>query len=76
MFGVAKEIFGNRIVEVDLENNQPVSVAVLKSLLESQKPALHDIGTYMIAANNNYASDSDILCDTDEVAIIPPVIGG
>ena len=76
MFGVAKEIFGNRIVEVNVENAERLSVAELKSLLEKQKPALQDIGTYVIAANSDYATDDCVIHENDEVAIIPPVSGG
>ena len=76
MFGIAKEIFGNRIVEVDIDNAECLSVAALKSLLEKQKPALGNIGTYMIATNSDYATDAYIIQNTDEVAIIPPVSGG
>ena len=76
MFGVAKEIFGNRIVEVNVENAERLSVAELKSLLEKQKPALRDIGTYLIGTNSDYATDTDVIHETDEVAIIPPVAGG
>jgi len=76
MFGVAKEIFGNRVVEVDINNTDRLSVAELKSLLEKQKPAMRDIGTYLIATNSDYATDAYIIQNTDEVAIIPPVSGG
>jgi hypothetical protein len=32
---------------------------------------LQDIGTYLIGTNSDYATDTDVIHETDEAAIIP-----
>lgn len=73
-FGIAKDIFSNSIVNVDL-NDSP-TVDELKTLLEGRYPRLTELGSYMIAVNNEYASINEVIHEGDEVAIIPPVSGG
>jgi molybdopterin converting factor subunit 1 len=73
-FGIVKDIFSNSIVEVHLTNDS--TIKELKILLEEKYEGLHQLGSYMIAVNNEYASDDDIIHEGDEVAIIPPVSGG
>jgi len=48
----------------------------LKAILENKYPLLKELGTYMIAVNNDYGEDSTIISLKDEIAIIPPVSGG
>ena len=73
-FGIVKDIFSNSIVDVHLTNDP--TIKELKILLEEKYQRLHQLGSYMIAVNNEYASDDDIIHQGDEVAIIPPVSGG
>ena len=73
-FGVAKEMIEQSLVSIQL--NDATAVRDLKTLLEKKYPALKKLGSYMIAVNNEYASDQTIINETDEVAIIPPVSGG
>jgi len=72
-FGIAKDIFGGPAVTLDVSGN---TTSDLKAILEQQFPRLKQLRSYMIAVNNEYAQDSDVLAETDEVAIIPPVSGG
>lgn len=72
-FGIAKDIFGGPSISVELTGT-PVSE--LKEALERQYPRLKQIGSYMVAVNNEYAADDLLLTERDEVAIIPPVSGG
>jgi molybdopterin synthase sulfur carrier subunit len=44
--------------------------------LEHNYPPLKELASYMIAVNNNYASDTQTILSTDEIALIPPVSGG
>jgi molybdopterin synthase sulfur carrier subunit len=76
MFGIAQEIFGESNVEINFNDPMRLTVNNLKSLLEADKPALKGLGSYMIAANNEYAADDYIINEKDEVAVIPPVSGG
>lgn len=73
-FGIVKDIFGNSAIDVDLKHD--ATIGELKSLLEVNYPRLNDLGSYMIAVNNEYASINEKIYQGDEVAIIPPVSGG
>jgi molybdopterin converting factor subunit 1 len=73
-FGIAKNIFGNNQIEVDLEDG--ASIDKLKTILEKKYPLLNQLGSYMVAVNMEYASKNDHIRTNDEVAIIPPVSGG
>jgi molybdopterin converting factor subunit 1 len=73
-FGIAKDIFGNTSVSMELPNDS--SVYNLKYSLELQYPRLKQLSSYMVAVNNEYALPEDTLHATDEVAVIPPVSGG
>jgi len=73
-FGIAKDIFGGSVVEVNLAEN--ATVATLKTTLEGQYPRLKQLSSVMIAVNNEYADATSVLEQRDEVAIIPPVSGG
>ena len=73
-FGIVKEIFDDSLIDIDLTNES--TVEALKALLEKKYPQLNQLGSYMIAINNEYASAGDTIHTNDEVAIIPPVSGG
>lgn len=72
-FGIAKDIFGSSSLIVELD--EP-SVEALKAVVEQKYPRLKQIASYMVAVNNEYAQDGQIIQERDEVAIIPPVSGG
>ena len=73
-FGIAKDIFGGSVVEVVLPENG--TTQNLKQSLEERYPRLKHLISYLVAVNNEYASDESLLTETDEIAIIPPVSGG
>jgi molybdopterin synthase sulfur carrier subunit len=73
-FGIVKDIFGNSAIDVDLKHD--ATIGELKSLLDGTFPRLNELGSYMIAVNNEYASINDKIYQRDEVAVIPPVSGG
>ncbi|MDB5133851.1 MAG: molybdopterin converting factor [Mucilaginibacter sp.] len=73
-FGIAKDIFGGSSVDVELP--QPGTTGSLKLSLEERYPRLKQLASYMVAVNNEYAADENILIPSDEIAIIPPVSGG
>jgi molybdopterin converting factor subunit 1 len=73
-FGIVKDIFSGPSAEI--EAGHAASVTKLKRLLEERYPGLAKLGSYMIAVNNEYASDAQMISEGDEVAIIPPVSGG
>lgn len=73
-FGIAKDIFGNKYIELEIEDS--IKVAALKELLILKYPALKDLRSLAIAINESYANDQDEIKETDEIVLIPPVSGG
>jgi len=73
-FGIAKDIFGNSSIRVELPD--AASASALKNYLEQQYPRLKQLASYLLAVNSEYAPDELLLKETDEIAIIPPVSGG
>ena len=73
-FGIVKDIFNNSMIDVTLKDKSTIDI--LKKELEGKYPRLGQLGSYMVAVNNEYASDDDVVNVADEIAIIPPVSGG
>ena len=73
-FGIIKDIFNNSQIDITVKDGD--NVDILKNILEEKYPQLKELGSYMIAINNEYASGGDVISESDEVAIIPPVSGG
>jgi len=72
-FGVAKEIVDNDLLTLE---NDALSVKDLRDKLIELYPEFSSIKGFMIAVNQEYATDEMSLSTNDEVAIIPPVSGG
>ncbi|NNC82358.1 MAG: MoaD/ThiS family protein [Flavobacteriales bacterium] len=72
-FGIAKDITGEK--ELDLELETPMRVDNLRVALAERYRDLDRLG-YMLAVNEKYAQDDELVRSEDEVAIIPPVSGG
>jgi molybdopterin synthase sulfur carrier subunit len=72
-FGITKDIIGARETVVQLQGD---TVGALRDALKQRYPALAEIRSLMIAVNSAYAEDSDLIGETDEIALIPPVSGG
>ncbi|MFZ4928133.1 MoaD/ThiS family protein [Chryseobacterium sp. Mn2064] len=73
-FGITKDIFGTSEKEMETEDN--LNAGQLKKLLEERFPDLKKLKSYFIALNEEYAEDHQIISETDEIAVIPPVSGG
>lgn len=71
-FGIAKDITGQSIIELENITN----VQQLRDVIETNYPAFKDIKKCMIAVNEEYADDDQDLNSNDAIAIIPPVSGG
>lgn len=73
LFGIVKDLLGNE----DLALTENItSVGKLRELLEMKLPNTPGLRTFMIAVNEEYATDDTPLTGHEEIAIIPPVSGG
>ena len=73
-FGIARDIAGGRIFEVEMPAG--ATVGDLKNFLLKKYPAFESLSSLLIAVNAEYGSDEHILAEQDEIALIPPVSGG
>lgn len=74
LFGITKEIIGNTLIEIEMEES--VKVAQLLEKLKDDYPKLRAIKSLLVAVNSEYAEQDLILNFRDEIALIPPVSGG
>ena len=73
-FGIVKEIIGSTKIELELP---PDIIAIeLKEILLKTYPGLKKLSSFMIAINNEYIQNEQVITSSDEIAIIPPVSGG
>ena len=76
LFGIAKDIVGKSEIKFSQKDALPGSVGELKQFLADVHPEFSKLSSLAVAVNNEYASDSAVLSESDEIAIIPPVSGG
>jgi len=76
LFGIAKDIVGESVIDLSNSDTLPQSVAELKKLLATEYPDFSKLSSLAVAVNSEYASDDVALKKDDEIAIIPPVSGG
>ncbi len=77
LFAILREKAGSNQVEVSLDG--PTSVPDLLTKIGEAVPAISEMLTSMeprVAINQEFAHADDIVNESDEVAIIPPVSGG
>jgi sulfur-carrier protein len=72
-FGVTKDILGGKETVIELEGQ---TVAHLRNQLFQDHPALQGLRSLLIAVNNMYAENDQVISESDEIALIPPVSGG
>lgn len=73
-FGIAKDILGRRVLEIELAENS--TIKDLKTVLLSQYPDFTKLANLSFAVNEEYQKDDFLLSTNQEVVIIPPVAGG
>jgi len=73
-FGITKDIVGGSTIKIQVPEGS--SVKILKEQLCSQFPAMKELTSLLIAVNEEYGDEFQILTEKDEVALIPPVSGG
>lgn len=72
-FGITRDILGGNQKAVRIDGQ---TVADLRAELLRQYPQLVGLRSLFIAVNSNYAEESAVLNENDEIALIPPVSGG
>jgi molybdopterin synthase sulfur carrier subunit len=72
-FGVTKDILGGKEAVVELTGQ---TVADLRNQLFQDHPQLQGLRSLLIAVNNTYAENDQVIRESDEIALIPPVSGG
>lgn len=71
-FGIVREVVGSD----DIAITPGMTVGEVRALLLDRYPDLASLKSLMIARNQAYALDDEVLGPADELAIIPPVSGG
>lgn len=74
-FGITKDITGSMIMDFNA-GVEKLSIADFKEKLFNKYPELRKLKTLSFAINNNYTTNDTIVCNEDEIALIPPVSGG
>lgn len=73
-FGIVKELLNGSSTTLSLQDG--LTIAELKTQLETAYPDMKKLRAYMVAVNDEYAADNLVIHPEDEIAIIPPVSGG
>ena len=73
-FGITKDIVGGSQIEVEIPEGSNLNS--LKEQLLKTYPAMEELASILIAVNNEYGEEEQILRGNDEIALIPPVSGG
>ena len=73
-FGIAKDILGANIIQLEVEDE--LTVKDLKIKLLDIYPAFSNLNSLAVALNEAYAQDTQEIKEKDEIVLIPPVSGG
>ena len=75
LFAAARDLAGCESVSVELPKRS--TVTTLRTKLATTFPSLSPLlARSAIAINHDYAEDATVVCEGDELAVIPPVSGG
>lgn len=75
LFGALKDLLARESETVELPERATVEL-LLNSFMRNTPQIQAFAGSLAIAVNREYASASHVLCEGDEVALLPPVSGG
>ncbi len=73
-FGIIKDLVDSDNILIDTD--QPTSVESLRIWLSQNHTSINTLSSYMIAVNQEYAENNQVINAADEIALIPPVSGG
>jgi molybdopterin converting factor subunit 1 len=75
LFAQVKDAVGTAELEIQISGNATAD-EVWRKLIEAKPPLAPFQKTTRLARNGEYADAQTLFCDSDEVALIPPVSGG
>ena len=76
LFARARDLAGSETISVTAADNE-MTVTRLRTAIAEQYPALQPLsGQLLIAVDNAYASEEQLLNSDQEIACFPPVSGG
>ncbi|OHX66047.1 MoaD/ThiS family protein [Flammeovirga pacifica] len=75
LFGITKDIIGDAQLVWELKEDQKTSNDLLDALKE-RYPELQKLRSIALAVNGEHADGSELIKQTDEIALIPPMSGG
>lgn len=73
-FGITRDIIGQFEYITSLENG--ATVGDLRQHLSANFPTFASLKSLRVALNSEYAEESMMLKENDEIVLIPPVSGG
>lgn len=75
LFAAARELSDRG--EIEMEVDDGIQVGELKIKISGKYPKLKDlILRSAVSLNREFATDDNVICEHDEIALIPPVSGG
>jgi len=75
LFAAVRETIGSAAVNLELPEDATIGTA--KSALAQMFPQISVLlARSVMARNQDYALDTDVIVSSDELAVIPPVSGG
>jgi molybdopterin converting factor subunit 1 len=75
LFAQIKDALGTAELDLPIANGQAVA-SLWQTLITAQPKLAAFQSSTRLARNGEYADQATIFCNTDEVALIPPVSGG
>ncbi|MBP1995891.1 molybdenum cofactor biosynthesis protein [Paenibacillus eucommiae] len=77
LFAGLVELMGASVLTMDIDQDTALTVSDLKKALIEQFPAASGLlSSCFFAVNQAYANEAEIISESDEIALIPPVSGG
>ena len=74
LYGITRDIIGSSRHEIEIAAE--ATVGDVMSKLRSNFPDLQRLTSLLIAINDEYANDRDVIDSGDTLVLIPPVSGG
>lgn len=74
LYGIARDIIGGSKHEIVIDDE--ATVGEVMSNLRSDFPDFQKLTSLLIAINDEYAADTDVINSGDTLVLIPPVSGG